>query len=211
MTRSSDPVPKPRSGHRIVNDSEGNVFSIGGYNPSIDSDEEDVDEELRNSKPLFKELWKFSPTTKTWTKIRTTGSIPDHLASHCAAFFNDQLLVFGGTGVPFGHTSNNLVYSCDLKSYKWNLLKATNPGDDSNLPPDGYGQGLVVDPDEECLYVSCQSEHLFSCIFHHFLLFSIIFSPFSSFPTRFSGRRWNKWISVFNRCAQILSEESEME
>ena len=174
-----DSVPKPRSGHRIVNDYAGNVYSIGGYNPSIDSDEEDVDEELRNSKPLFKELWKFSPTTKTWIKIRTTGSIPDHLASHCAAFLNDQLLVFGGTGVPFGHTSNNLVYSCDLKSYEWKLLKATNPSDDSNLPPDGYGQGLVVDPEEECLYVSYQS-HFFSIfLFYLFQSFSVLIQSFS--------------------------------
>ena len=148
------PVPKPRSGHRIVCDYVGNVYSIGGYNPSIDSDEEGLDEDWRDSKPLFKELWKYSPTTKTWIKIRTSGGIPKHLASHSAVFINGTLIVYGGTGVPFGQTSSNQVYSCDLESYVWKSIEPTNPVNDMNIPPEGYGQGLVADRDEECIYVS---------------------------------------------------------
>lgn len=145
-------MPQPRSGHRIVCDYVGNVYSIGGYNPNLDIDE--VDEEWVNSRPLFKELWKYCPTTKIWSQKRTTGGIPEHLASHSAVFFDGNLIVFGGTGVPFGVTSSNVFYYCDLNTYVWRLIKPTNPSDDINIPPQGYGQGIVLDPDEECIYVS---------------------------------------------------------
>lgn len=147
-------VPKPRSGHRIVCDYVGHVYSIGGYNPSIDSDEEGLDDDWRESRPLFKELWKYSPTTKTWMRIRTTGEIPKHLASHSAVFIGGSLIVYGGTGVPFGHTSSNIVYCCDLETYTWKSIEPANPSNDVNIPPQGYGQGIVVDPIDECVYVS---------------------------------------------------------
>lgn len=154
-------MPKPRSGHRIVCDHTGNIYSIGGYNPSLDSDEEGMDEEWVNSRPLFKELWKYCPTTKTWCQKRTTGGIPEHLASHSAVFFDGNLIVFGGTGVPFGSTSSNEVYSCNLNTYVWKVIEPANLNDDSNIPPRGYGQGIVIDPEEECIYVS---DYIYGCI-----------------------------------------------
>lgn len=113
-----------------------------------------MDEEWANSRPLFKELWKYCPTTRTWSQKQTTGGIPEHLASHSAVFFNGNLIVFGGTGVPFGTSSSNEVFVCDLNTYFWKSVEPTNPSDDINIPPRGYGQGIVIDPEDECLYVS---------------------------------------------------------
>jgi len=47
--RTLDPIPDPRSGHRIVVDG-GNLYSIGGYNPDFNERENDADTYY----PLFK-------------------------------------------------------------------------------------------------------------------------------------------------------------
>jgi len=54
-----DSIPEPRSGHRVVVD-DGNLYSIGGYNPDFSDRENDNDTYY----PLFKvvqvcELCKF--------------------------------------------------------------------------------------------------------------------------------------------------------
>jgi hypothetical protein len=37
-----------------------------------------------DSKPLFKELWKFNTLTSKWSKIPMCGDVPLQLASHTA-------------------------------------------------------------------------------------------------------------------------------
>jgi len=46
---TGDCIPEPRSGHRVVVD-EGNLYSIGGYNPDFSDRENDNDTYY----PLFK-------------------------------------------------------------------------------------------------------------------------------------------------------------
>jgi len=49
--------PRERSGHRIIYH-DGAIFAFGGYNPSLEEDEEmQKDVDWQTSKPLFKELW----------------------------------------------------------------------------------------------------------------------------------------------------------
>src|SRR5688572_12567318 len=117
-------MPKARSGHRIVSDSDGNIYSFGGYNPHVAESDEELadDEDWRNTRPLFKELWKFDITTKTWMKLRTKGNAPSQLASHCAVLVNRHILVYGGTGVPFGLSSSNQIYTCNLDTLEWQLI-----------------------------------------------------------------------------------------
>lgn len=135
-------APKPRSGHRIVcNDT--NVFSFGGYNPSLNpSDEEDMarDSIWSESKPLFKELWKYNIATKIWTKLNVED-IPDILASNAVVLSGQLLIVYGGTGVPFGANCSNDLFICDLRkdNLKFNLVSASG-----NSPPPQYGQAIVL-------------------------------------------------------------------
>jgi N-acetylneuraminic acid mutarotase len=147
-------VPKARSGHRIVTDADGNIYSFGGYNPRIpEEDDELVDDgDWMITRPLFRELWKFDITSKTWIKLQTNGHAPHQLASHSAAILNKHLLVFGGTGVPFGHSSSNSIHRCNLETLEWELVKAKNDNI-NDYPIEQYGQAIAVDENEGCLYV----------------------------------------------------------
>lgn len=158
-------VPKPRSGHRIVTDDEGNVYSYGGYNPNIDDDPDLMDDEdWLETKPLFKELWKFNISNKKWIKLKTSGEAPVHLASHCVVLVDRYLFVFGGTGCPFGFNSSNKLYVCNLDTLKWNLIKAHG-----DIPQEQYGQAMVYDHHENCLYVvGGTNGYIYSIDIHQF-------------------------------------------
>ncbi|KAI1286971.1 Kelch domain-containing protein 10 [Halotydeus destructor] len=147
-------IPKARSGHRIVVDENGDIYSFGGYNPHVSSDDEDLvdPDEWHATKPLFRELWKFNMTLKKWIKLRTTGEAPRQLASHCALIVNRHLIVYGGTGVPFGQSSSNLIYKCNLDSLLWERLKP-DPKLEQSEPTEQYGQAIAVDDVDGCLYV----------------------------------------------------------
>lgn len=151
MTR----VPKARSGHRIAIDDLGHLYSFGGYNPHINSDDEDLsdDSEWLNTRPLFRELWKFDMTQKKWIKLRTGGESPTQLASHCAVIVDRLLIVYGGTGVPFGQSSSNLIHTCNLDTLMWQKVRVSDTSDPAQQPIEQYGQAIAVDVDEGCLYV----------------------------------------------------------
>ena len=105
------------------------------------------------TKPLFRELWKFSYVSREWTRVRTSGRPPDELASHCAALITDRyLLVYGGTGVPFGQSSSNKLFVCDLNTNEWNLIECDKYRDNKNTnaeifgyPLEQYGQAMTTD------------------------------------------------------------------
>ncbi|XP_037529571.1 kelch domain-containing protein 10 [Rhipicephalus sanguineus] len=121
-------VPKPRSGHRIVA-SGASVYAFGGYNP--DNAGEDP------SSALFKELWRFNSYTKRWTNLFMTGNVPTELASHAALLHHDKMLVYGGTGVPFGERISNRLYAFNLRSHHWDHVPTSG-----DLPYEQYGQAM---------------------------------------------------------------------
>ena len=138
--------PKPRSGHRIVQ-YKGRIYSFGGYNPAIELDDPDLldDEYWVDSKPLFKELWELNLTTGRWTKCEMKGDIPDQLASHtavCHPLAPGVMLIYGGTGAPFGETKNNAVVSCHLETQEFKKL-VTREGE--GQPMALYGQAVITD------------------------------------------------------------------
>lgn len=134
--------PQPRSGHRIVVD-ECNIYSVGGYNPDFWG-LENVDDST--CFPLFKELWKFNLINRQWVKLDTTGDMPNELASHSALLLGHHLLVFGGTGVPFGDAASNRLTLCNLHTLKWSHFKTSG-----KYPTKVYGQSLTIY--KNCLYV----------------------------------------------------------
>ena len=68
------------------------------------------------------------------------GQVPQELASHSAVRHGDYMVVFGGTGIPFGSSSSNNMSICDLRTFKFQRL---NTKGECPLPQ--YGQSIVLD------------------------------------------------------------------
>ena len=47
---------------------------------------------------------------------------------------SNQLLLFGGTGIPFGDAASNQIYACDLRKLSWKHVQCTG-----TPPTRGYG------------------------------------------------------------------------
>ncbi|XP_034231611.1 kelch domain-containing protein 10 [Thrips palmi] len=139
---SNGPVPKPRSGHRVVCDS-ANLYSFGGYNPYISDSDEDLkdDPAWQDCKPLFQELWRFNFATCKWRKLPCHSSMPRELASNAVILDGGILLVYGGTGVPFGFKCSNSLYLCDI--IRGTEMKPITPVKGQE-PSSQYGQALVL-------------------------------------------------------------------
>lgn len=136
-------------------------------------DDEDLIEDPSwvDSSPMLKELWKFNPFVRVWTKISVTGSPPKQLASHSVVILGNQLLVYGGTAYPFGQNSSNRIYTCDLTSGKWKQMHHTNRADDNidDLPPRQYGQAVVLDEANYHFYsIGGTTGHEYSIDVHRF-------------------------------------------
>ncbi|CAH1784192.1 unnamed protein product [Owenia fusiformis] len=134
--------PAPRSGHRIVV-TEDNIWSIGGYN----SDLWDIENDDFTNYPLFRELWKFNFATRKWKKMTTLGHMPKELASHSAILLGQQLVVYGGTGIPFGVASSNEVYVCNLKTLRWSKLSTSG-----DVPLKTYGNSVMLFDEKLCVF-----------------------------------------------------------
>lgn len=153
----------PRSGHRIVCD-EHYVYLFGGFNPHLLPNAPVPNVRIWNeSKPLLKELWRYSKLTQTWQYLSTTGTAPNALASHCAIMIGpNRLLVYGGSGTPFGLANSNKMYICDLIRLHWKRINFENEMvySDNNLfaynpdiPIPAYGQAIVYDNKKELIYI----------------------------------------------------------
>ena len=44
----------------------------------------------------FNDTWSFDVSTRKWTKLQCTGSIPSPRSSHAAVLIGDVMYVFGG-------------------------------------------------------------------------------------------------------------------
>jgi len=146
------PLPKARSGHRVVYNA-GSIYSFGGFNPEVDLEDAELmtDPFWDQSRPLFKELWEFNLATKRWKKIRIQGDIPDQLASHTACSHpavRDNMVIYGGTGSPFGTATSSSLVTCNLETGNFTRIPTLlSHGEPLAL----YGQAIVLD-DKGCLY-----------------------------------------------------------
>ncbi|XP_050412713.1 kelch domain-containing protein 10 [Patella vulgata] len=127
-------IPEERSGHRLVVD-EANLYALGGYNPEFWEIQNDED----SNYPLFHELWKFNFATRKWKRLKTQGRMPFELASHTIVKDRSNILLFGGTGIPFGDASSNELNVCDLKTLKWKYYPCTG-----ELPEAKYGHTMTL-------------------------------------------------------------------
>lgn len=132
-------IPKPRSGHRIVCD-DVNMYSYGGYKPQINNEDLTADDDWEINRPLFKELWKFNFATSTWSKI-LCNEFPEALVSNAVYLSGKILMIFGGTGVPFGANCSNSLYMCDLSKERPILSLVPTTG---KIPIPQYGQAIIL-------------------------------------------------------------------
>ena len=130
--------PKPRSGHRICY-FNGKIYSFGGYNPAIELGDPEMDEVWEESKPLLKELWELNLCTGRWRKCEMAGTVPEQLASHTAVMHPLKpglMLIYGGTGAPFGITTSNTMVTCNLDTQHF--------GSVTRLPSIGQHSGFSL-------------------------------------------------------------------
>ncbi|CAJ0584309.1 unnamed protein product, partial [Mesorhabditis spiculigera] len=92
--------PLARSGHRMFCD--GNfMYIIGGY-----------DKGTGDGGFIFKEVWSYSLFTKRWKRLPWPENGPGNLASHAVAQMSDwgnEVVLYGGSALPFGDTNSNEV------------------------------------------------------------------------------------------------------
>uniref|UniRef100_A0A182PZR3 Kelch domain-containing protein 10 n=1 Tax=Anopheles farauti TaxID=69004 RepID=A0A182PZR3_9DIPT len=132
--------PKARSGHRIVC-SDSTVYCFGGFNPN-NSLVRDGNNDQREELYLFQELWKFDIVRKAWTLLLDSNNeLPIELASNAMLLYGDTILVFGGTGYPFGVNCSNRLHICQPSQGSKDLMEVQVTGE---LPPPQYGQAIVI-------------------------------------------------------------------
>lgn len=123
-------IPSERSGHRIVA-TDNCIYAIGGYNPDYTE--------------LFDEVWCFNVATRTWTKLNTKGSQPKQVASHSMCLYGDNIVTFGGSGLPFGLNSSNDVHLLNLKDGQWQRIHCEALDNNANnLPSKRYGHTMHI-------------------------------------------------------------------
>jgi len=148
-------VPKTRSGHRMISDDSGDLYSFGGFNLQVPVDETEISNEPTDTRKkcntLFQELWKFNWRTRCWTKLKTTGDIPDKLVSHCMCYWRNKIIIYGGTGLPYGRKSSNKLTIYHIESNRWEELEPLSEA--SRSPQEMYGQACVCDQERGELYV----------------------------------------------------------
>ncbi|PSN30842.1 Kelch domain-containing protein 10 [Blattella germanica] len=134
-------APYARSGHRVVCD-EKNLYSFGGYNPALSNDTYLIEDSVwQENRPLFKELWKYNFASRIWTRLSCSGSIPNELASSAVLLKGGTMIIYGGTGYPFGAQCSNQLHVCNFREdYKIQPVKA-----EGSFPPQQYGQALILD------------------------------------------------------------------
>lgn len=139
INKDLETIPLPRSGHRCATDGVF-LYSFGGFNP-----------ETRN-KLFYKNIWCLHLNSKRWYKIITDsfafGRVPVCVASSVVVLHNNQFIVFGGSGFPFGTSNSNQIFECDLLEQRWHCGLFL-PED--IIPVEGYGQGVAVASD--CMYI----------------------------------------------------------
>ncbi|XP_033106528.1 kelch domain-containing protein 10-like [Anneissia japonica] len=186
---SEEKQPYPRSGHCSVANN-GHLVVYGGYHPEYrcsfeEDDEENISPEYIFNK-VFKELWSFNLTTCEWHEVSTSGHPPAETASMSMAISGQTLLLFGGTGFPWGLNSNDKIYMFNLKTQAWNVL---NSG--GERPQGKYGQAMCLH--QGCIYVFggcrqvCPGEFHFNSELHELNLHTNMWTHLhENLPTDFS-------------------------
>lgn len=140
--------PEPRSGHRMCA-ADNFLYVFGGYDAA-------------KSNILYNELWRYNMTTKYWIKLPdNNGSAPIECTSNSMLLWRNNIIIYGGSGYPFGVTNSSKLLMYSLKYYKWIELVNQNHetctkykacGCSTTLhesPTAKYGQSMIITQDSK--------------------------------------------------------------
>jgi N-acetylneuraminic acid mutarotase len=63
---------------------------------------------------LYNDTWSFDISTRKWTELQCTGSIPSPRAGHAAVLVDDVMYVFGGLSMDEGYLGD--LYALQFSS-----------------------------------------------------------------------------------------------
>lgn len=135
---SDEELRKPcaRSGHAAVADDKY-LYVYGGYNPDISVDDEEM--EMEDYNPLFKEMWRFDFDRQSWELLKNRGTVPMQLASMSMTRCGHIIILYGGTGFPFGYQKSSALFCFSTRDNRWRAISGSKETPDST-----YGQSVSV-------------------------------------------------------------------
>lgn len=199
-----DPCPKERSGHRMVADDAGDLYSFGGFNLQVPTDSSELSVEplnlRRECNTLFQELWKYNWRTRRWRKLKTMGDIPDKLVSHCMCYWQKKIIIYGGTGLPYGRKSSNKLTIYHIEQNRWEQVQPQS--EPSKSPQEMYGQACVCDEERGILFVVGGTDgSKYNLDVHKFNLYTRKWTPLyksTGYDPGEPGLRYRHEIALYN-------------
>ncbi|KAF8488139.1 hypothetical protein F5888DRAFT_1879044, partial [Russula emetica] len=114
--------PLPRAGHVSVTTGD-RIIIFGGYRGTHN----------------FNDTWSFNISTRKWTELQCTGSIPSPRAGHAAVLIDDVMYVFGGRAID-GTFLGDLT-ALNLSTQRWIAFQDIGPSSSGRsrhaMPCDG--------------------------------------------------------------------------
>ena len=114
--------PPPRSGHRCCA-TQNHLLVYGGYDKQFDN-------------KIYSEILSFNTISRKWVELRNSSDVRFESTSSSMVLYGDNLVIFGGSGYPFGYVNTNDLSVFSLRTGKW--CKLRNDQGDPPLPK--YGQ-----------------------------------------------------------------------
>ncbi|KAF8499859.1 hypothetical protein F5888DRAFT_1888796, partial [Russula emetica] len=102
--------PHPRSAHVSV--ATGDLIIIFGG---------------RGYPHYFNDTWSFNISTRKWTELQCTGSIPSPRAGHAAVLIDDVMYVFGGESEDTDGTFLGDLTALNLSTQRWTAFQDIGP------------------------------------------------------------------------------------
>lgn len=118
--------PAARSGHRSCA-TTNHILTYGGY----DRD---------NNNVIYSEVLSFNAISKKWVELPGSKDIRGDSASCSMVLYGENLIVYGGSGFPFGHSNSDDLSAYSLQSKSWSRLR----NDRGSPPLPNYGQSMVI-------------------------------------------------------------------
>ncbi|KAF8499880.1 hypothetical protein F5888DRAFT_1611052 [Russula emetica] len=114
--------PLPRACHVSVTTGD-RIIIFGGYGDP-------------NTK--FNDTWSFNISTRKWTELQCTGSIPSPRATHAAVLIDDVMYVFGGLALDGTNLSGLTAFK--LTTQRWTAFQ-----DVGSSPSGRFGHAMACD------------------------------------------------------------------
>ncbi|KAK6053672.1 kelch repeat protein [Cooperia oncophora] len=135
--------PAPRSGHRIFLDNEF-LYVVGGFDRTADE----------QGGKIYREVWKYNLLTQEWTEMDLLGNFPTALASFALVQslpYSNQVVLFGGTAVPFGASTSSSVHLLSFHNTSNSIVSTLLPVEGEKLAT--YGHAMLRGSDPCTFYV----------------------------------------------------------